>query len=142
MHQESTLNPALQDRILVLAGGVRHWCEALAAKSLASPDLQGYCAIASARLWSELTRAGIAAEIWEAQAWCNHVYVIVDDHVVDVTATQFPPFRNCPVVIQHVKSAELLWWWRQDRPHASDRALHRHQIRSGWPQDQIVLGSG
>lgn len=139
---ESTLDPELHDQIWAAAVQVRDWAERLSQRRQCShrDDLCGYCAIASARLWSLLRSQGIPAELHEAEtALGNHVFVVVDDHLVDVTATQFQDYRDQSVVICHRRWADHQWWWRTVRVHESAADLRRHQSRVGWPRNQIAL---
>lgn len=138
---ESTLDPELHDQIWAAAVQVRRWAQRLSQQRQCShrDDLCGYCAIASARLWSLLRSQGIPAELHEAEtALGNHVFVVVDDHLVDVTATQFQDYRDQWVIICDRGRARR-WWWRTARVHESARDLRRHQTRVGWPRNQIAL---
>ena len=106
-------------------------------------DMNGYCAIASARLWRELHSYGIKSEIHIAEM-CNgsHVFVIVDDFVVDVTATQFNEFHDQPIVILHRKLAEVHDYYQStmsfDSDH-SDKDLIKYQRRTQWHCEQIAF---
>jgi hypothetical protein len=121
-----------------IATDVRYWAEGRSSKE----DLNGWCARASAELFKQLTSNGIPAEI---HAWVDnddemaHVYVVVDDHVVDVTATQFRPFRNTPVVILHVKEAMAHEFWQTTAIFESVKELRSWQKRGHWPPDQVAF---
>src|SRR5258705_13818491 len=50
-------------------------------------DLCGMCAIASAKLWLELKAVGYEPMIvWSP---VEHFFVLLDGHVIDITATQY-----------------------------------------------------
>ncbi len=101
-------------------------------------DLNGACAIASAWLLDQLKELGIEAKVmlWEG----GHAYVVVDEHVVDVTATQFPEFRQVPILIMHEREAEAFIYYNPDEAEAFETAvsLQEHQRDTRWPKSQIV----
>lgn len=105
------------------------------------PDLTltGWCAIASAQLLRKLKNAGIECEIHLHDSdWC-HAFVVVEDHVIDVTATQFNEFRRTPVLMLHFKEAEQYRFYQTDQVFYYPSLLRDYQIRHGWPKDQWVL---
>lgn len=123
------------------ANRVRKWAELTNARRIypGRDDLNGWCAIASARLWRELSAAGIDSEIH--MAGCdigNHVFLVVDDHVVDVTATQFREFYKQKLVIMHRKEAEQHWFYQTEDVFETADELRRNQIRTGWPKEQTA----
>lgn len=134
------MNKELKALVLSNANGVRAWAEAKTAKEQwPSRDLACWCAIASAELHRRLTAVDVVAELHMAidPIGC-HVYVVVDDHVVDVTATQF--MGNHPkVVVKHMKEAEAKWYWQTSDVFQSATELRNHQIRTKWPKAQIAL---
>lgn len=127
------------DNIVAIARRVRKWTEEKAAKRN-NKDLNGWCAIASAQLLRELKNAGIDAEIhvFESHMYC-HAYVVVDDYVVDVTATQFKPFKNRPVVILHHKEAEQHEFYNSTQVFYYPSKLRDYQLKNGWPKDQVAV---
>lgn len=130
-------------RVHEIALEVRAWTERAAIKAgeWDSTDLCGWCAIASAELQRRLLRENIKAELHLAMRGMScHVYVVVDDHVVDVTATQFREFRNSTVVLEHHKEVEYLWYYQTSQVFASGKDLRKHQIREQWPREQIAYG--
>lgn len=138
----TAMNTELAIRIHTIAEEVRHWAEELARKRGHSEDydLNGFCAIASAELLKRLKKAGISAEIHLATSWGgSHAYVIVEDYIVDVTATQFSEMRNKTVVIQHEKELDHLWYYRSTHVFVEPRKLRKAQIEWEWPQDQIAF---
>ncbi len=128
--------------VLHIAKEVRAWAEDHAAEKGWKEDLCGMCAIASGELQKRLAVVGIAAEIhvWtsEEDGWTSHVYVVVDDHVVDVTATQFREMKQHPVYIVHKREAEVHEWYRGQHQFESSKELVRWQRRKQWHQQQIA----
>lgn len=129
----------LKETLVSLAEEVRQWAERRARPG--DEDLNGWCAKASAQLFRTLQEKNIPAEI-HMWSWHNdesaHVFVVVEDHVVDVTATQFGPFRNKPIVIMHKREAEAHEFYRTERVFASADELRKHQKKTRWPNDQVA----
>ena len=122
-----------------LALEVRDWAEVLAAEQERSRDLCGYCAIASAELHKRLSKEGIFAELVVAETdLFAHVFVLIEDHVLDVTATQFSEFRNQPVVLLHSKEAEQYDFYRPIEIFGTAKDLRKWQKKIGWCQWQIA----
>ena len=118
---------------------VRSWCEKEADKAGRTDTLVGYCAIASAELFRRLEKAGIFSEIHMHNSFrVSHVYLLIDDHVVDVTATQFSEFRYQPVVIIHYKEAEQHSFYHSDEIFGTAKDLRKFQTDAGWPNNQIA----
>lgn len=130
----------LQENVEAIATDVRFWAEGRA--SDIQLDLNGWCARASAELFRQLAEEGIQAEI---HAWTSandaeaHVYVVVDDHIVDVTATQYRPFRNTPIVVMHQREAEVHEFYRTVEVFHSVQDLRDWQKKNRWPPDQIAF---
>lgn len=137
------------DHIFAIAQGVRYDIEARAQrrKSQIVPGsignherLAGWCAIASAKLFLELQKNGIESEIW---MWVSdhgdaHVFNFVDDHVVDITATQFREHRDQPVLILHSKEAMAYRHYQVTKQFGSVKELIADQKRERWPADQVA----
>ncbi len=73
-------------------------------RTLDSNSLEGFCILASRKLRNELLLEGIDSSTHMSK---DHQYLVIDDHVVDITATQFPAFRNSPVVVLHLNDARM-----------------------------------
>lgn len=130
-------------RVHEIALRVRAWAEESAEKRGGDDDgrLTGWCAIASAELHTRLQRANIPAEIHLSNVGIScHVYVVVDDHVVDVTASQFPAFKNETVLIKHQRELEKHWFYSNSEIFNSAKALRKNQIKVGWVKHQIAYG--
>ena len=129
--------------VLSIAQKVRTWTEQKEIKvNPSKPDLKltGWCAIASCHLFRQLANAGIKSEIhlYEGKDY-SHAFIVVDDHVVDVTATQFRQFRKTPVVIIHQKEAEQYEFYNSDMIFQFPAKLRDHQLKEGWPNNQIAM---
>jgi hypothetical protein len=135
------MNKALRELVLLHAKRVRQWAvDTNNRRKSPSPScLNGWCAIASARLHRELAAAGVKSEIHMSGSDIGyHVYLVINDHIVDITATQFFEYRKVEVLILHIKEAEIHWFHQgQDIFETADE-LRAHQIRTGWPKDQTA----
>ena len=134
------MDKVLHDTVAAIATDVRYWAEDKAPFGK-QDDLNGMCAIASAELYRRLKTAGIASEIhmwvWDLDE-SAHVYVIVDDYVVDVTATQFKQFRHGPVNIMHCKEAEAYDFYQSKEVFRCADSLRRQQRKDRWPAAQVA----
>jgi hypothetical protein len=118
---------------------VRSWCEKEADKSSRESTLMGFCAIGSAELYRRLKKQGVEAEIhMYCGEECSHVYLLVDDHVVDITATQFDEFRYEPVLIVHSKVAEQHYFYQSFETFRDVKALRKYQNDNKWPRNQVA----
>jgi hypothetical protein len=133
------------DLIKQVATDVRYWAEAQAEGSYMQGDLNGMCARASAELWRALVRFGFKPEIhlWVCpfDQETAHVFVVVDDHVVDITATQFSMMRNQLVFIAHKREAERWDWYQSQTVFNTPEELIRQQKKDKWPIDQVAAKS-
>lgn len=123
-----------------VAHDVRNWAEKKAGEG---DDLCGFCAIASAELHRRLKKLGIETELhlWDDSDYSCHVFLVVDDYVVDVTATQFWEFNNRRVVVLPKKAAEAYEFYNTSAVFKEPPALKRWQKKTGWPEDQMVLAA-
>ena len=129
----------LHDTVAAIATETRHWVQAKADQTNFHPDdLNCWCAIAAGELHKRLTKAGIKSQIHMWTDWGSHCYCVVEDHVVDVTATQFKEYRDVPVVILHQKEAEVNDYHRGSFVFDTARALRRHQTTHRWPSEQLA----
>jgi len=136
------MDKQLQDKVAAIALGTRTWAEDRAYQSDYNPDnLMGWCAIASAELHKRLTADGIAAEIHMSISLAHlcHCFCVVEDHVVDVTATQFWEYESKPVVIIHCREAEVNEYHKGAEVFGCSADLRRFQKRERWPSDQICF---
>lgn len=137
------MKSALYSTVTHQARRIRAWCEAENAGQghpSRTKSLAGWCAIASARLWKELVAVGVNAEICMALNGSSaHVFLVIEDHVVDVTATQFQAFRDQKLNIMHVKEAEQYWYYRPIKVFQTPDKLREDQVTTGWPASQTAL---
>lgn len=145
------MNKKTHDRIRRVARTVRDWAEQYAADCSEwyyPEDLCGLCAIASARLHLALHRQKIRSTLVMSQnEFGAHVFCVVGDYVVDVTATQFHndwhdrESRSIPrVLIRKQKSLRKHGWiWKTHKSFKSANALKMHQKRTGWGPEQTAL---
>lgn len=125
--------------VKAIAYEVREWAEG---KVEPSSDLCGMCAIASAELHRRLKKHGIESELHlydDEENYSCHVFVVVDDHVVDVTASQFWEFEHERVVILPKKEAEAYYFYNTAKIFNEPITLKKWQKKTHWPSDQMVL---
>lgn len=136
----STVTAIMFDHIRSIAQAVRFEVQAKAERSEYNPnDLSGWCAIASAQLWRELRANNIDAKLCMAQSWHGcHVFVIVDDHIVDITASQFLEYRITEVLIEHHKMMEHNWFHSMNLTFDKDLDLRAYQLANRWPSSQVA----
>jgi hypothetical protein len=137
------MNEDLRDIVMAEALDVRYWAEGQA-RGARQDDLAGWCARASAELHTRLQRLNIDSEIhmwyWNRDA-SAHVFLVVHDHVVDVTASQFREFRHQLVNIMHVRLAQVYEFYQSREQFTSAVTLRRVQQQRRWPWDQVALTS-
>lgn len=105
-------------------------------------DLCGWCAIASAELNRRLSRHEISSLIQVAETdEYSHAFLLVDDHIIDVTATQFGDFPNQQVVVMHHREAEMYEYYFPRYSFDSAKQLRKWQIANGWPSNQVAFSS-
>lgn len=121
-----------------MARHVRAW--ALDRAGVYEQDLCGWCGICSAELWRRLTRAGIHSRIHvHNSSWESHVFLVVDDHIVDVTATQFTEFRQVPVVIIPEFEGKAYSFYSTVEIFDSAMDLRQYQLKNKWPKMQVAF---
>ena len=102
-------------------------------------DTSGYCAIASADLHQRLKDADCYAQIAMSNGYLgSHVFVLFDDHIIDITADQFSEFRERPLVFEHQRLLADSQWHSIDEIFDTVAALKRYQRKTGWPAHQTV----
>jgi hypothetical protein len=131
----------MTEELQVIAQEVRYWAEGHADdKDPANArDLNSWCAIASGQLYRELVAAGFEPKI--RMAGCDfgsHVFVVVDDHVVDVTATQFQEFADVPVLVAHERELDMHWFYQGEEEFKTVEALIAFQKKTRWPAKQVA----
>ena len=122
---------------------VRSWAEDEQMKTWEyRTDLNGYCGVASGEFSRRLAREKIPHEIHMSVGdYGCHVYVVIDDYVYDMTATQFPEYRDTKVLIIHTREAEVNWYHQSDEVFKSAHDLRSHQKRRRWTDWQIAYAA-
>jgi hypothetical protein len=125
-----------QDIIRQCAQEVRNWAEDQAD----DPGLGGWCARCSAELWYLLDDVGIKAEIrmYAGMDGSAHVFLGIDDHILCVTATQFQPFKDTPILFMHERETAYRFFEYTDVfMHPKD--LIKDQKATKWPSHQMAF---
>jgi len=129
------MNHELKSKVLPIAKRVREWTERKAERAKYNHhNLCGWCAISAAQLFRELRRENILAELHYVS---GHCFVVVDDHIVDVTATQFKKFEHVEINILHHKEAQEYWYYETETTFDTPTKLREHQIKRNWPKREI-----
>lgn len=131
------MDPCTMKKVYDIAKQTRLWAERTGKRKKFPYDLCGMCAIASGRLFRDLSRAGFRPQLVMSD---NHCFVRLNGYAVDITATQFHPYERKKVLI---KPVELLQDddrspWNYHTVSASRREMRRMQIEQGWPPSETV----
>lgn len=102
------------------------------AKFNCDDDLAGMCAIASGYLHHLFNQLGIESYLCVNH---EHCFVIANDHIVDITATQY---GLKPITIVEVNKANQEFWFVEQK-FKTPEGLLEYQFDAGWPFDQMVL---
>jgi len=134
------MNRELRNRVSAIAKEVRAWAEKIEAKG-EFPDmgLCGWCGICAAELYARLKLVGILSEIHVSTDSGSHAYTVVDDHIVDVTATQFCNRDGQTLVIIHSKEAEHLWYYQTSEIFSTATKFRAWQLNQRWPKRQTAF---
>ena len=126
--------------LYLIAASCRTWAEEFANEAeLFSSDLNGLCGIASAKVFLELKAKGYKPVIHlHAGDDCAHCFVVVEDYIVDVTATQFWGHKDVKVVVLHEKEAVEFEYYTTSKTFTTVKALRKHQESTQWPSEQIA----
>ena len=128
-----------RDLVYTLATDVRYWAEGKAGKH--NQELCGWCAKASAELWRRLHAHNPRMSIkicLASNEWMSHVFLQIEDHIVDVTASQFGEFRGVPVVIEHERELQHVEYFQVEDIFLNPNELIAYQKKTRWPPDQIA----
>lgn len=135
------MHPELREQVEQAAFKSRRWAERKAEEEdFHKQSLKCWCARASAELFKTLTRRGIGAKLhmFEGERF-SHVFVVVDDHIVDITATQFSPFRMSAVVIMHLREAEQYEFYQAEQEFSTVEDLRKYQIKKDWAANELAV---
>ena len=134
------MDKALQDTVAAIAFETRMWVQAKADQANYHPDdLLGWCAIAASELSRRLNTAGIPTTIYVKNEYPCHCYCMVDDYVVDVTATQFREYKDVEVLILHSKEAEVNEYHCGTMQFGTGAELRVYQQKTRWPSCQLAF---
>ena len=117
------------------ARSARRWAMRHRQKFNCDDDLAGMCAISSGYLYRLLRKAGIESFLCVNH---EHCFVLANDYIVDITATQY---GLKPVTIVEVEKAYQEFWFIENK-FKTPEDLFEHQFDEGWPFDQMVLVEG
>lgn len=107
----------------------RRWTERVASRLGFCQNLAGLCAIGSARVFLSLKSIGISSVI---VANNDHVFNLVDDCIIDITASQFagPEIYTGPF-------PDSRFYYSEERRFRSVNSLCDWQYQEGWAKNQI-----
>lgn len=129
------MNRELRKRVYAIAKRVRIWTQQKADDTnFNAHNLCGWCAISAAELHRQLNRERINAELHYVG---GHCFAVVEDYVVDVTATQFEEFEDVEINIIHLKEADEFWYYNSAKVFSDPMDLRKHQLKEKWPKKQI-----
>jgi len=129
-------------RFMEICRKAREWAEKYAReKTDFDRDLCGLCAIASAKLHVMLKRAKYETTIVYGD---GHVFLLWEDHVVDITATQFGrrkifiiPYQKLHKEHKDYGYCDVGPWSIMNR-FKKLKGLWSFQQRHGWPKEQCI----
>ena len=126
-----------KNKVQEIATRVRKWAERsnIGRGKPFPSDLCGMCAIAAAKLFTELKKEGFDARIVTND---HHCFVQIRDWIIDVTATQFGQPPVLFIRRQLMNRSMDKTWWRANKSFRSARDLRDYQIKVGWPQEQTA----
>lgn len=89
------------------------------------------CAKASGYLFEQLKAENIPAKL---ALTSNHCFVIVENYIVDITATQFSREK---VMIKKIEEEDS-YWWQQPKVFDSIEECVKYQVAEGWEIHQLA----
>ena len=119
-----------------IARAARKWAEEYAESVGAFSDLMCLCAISSAELHKRLRKEKQPSILVENN---THCFVMCDDYVVDITATQFGIQEEVYIRKHDHSAVKNKYFYRINNKFRSVKKLREHQKKEGWPRDQIAL---
>lgn len=122
----------MNNRLKNVARIARRWAMRNRAKFNCNDDLAGMCAIASGYLHRLFNNAGIESFLCVNH---QHCFVIANNHIIDITATQY---GLKPVTIVDIEIADQEFWFIEQK-FKTQEGLLEYQFDAGWPFDQMVL---
>lgn len=125
--------------IISIARLTRRWALRTRLRYGFGNKLTGMCAIASFRLSENLEKHGIKHELVMTH---THVWIQVNGHALDITATQFghPPIVYMPIRDYWINVAIPAKIDKQTTRTYKDRAdLRAYMVKKRWKSDQLPL---
>jgi hypothetical protein len=98
-----------------------------------SLGLGGMCGISSFKIYKRLLDEGFSNDRVKMAFNGGHVYVMLDDYVIDLTATQFDNNVK-PIVLKKQNNLPNKWWWRYTKLLNSYRDIAKEF--ENWPISQ------
>lgn len=134
------MNSALKSTVLDVAHRVRKWVEHKDSRLVVpTKNMCGWCAITAGKMYVELDKVGIPSYLATSHSeWGSHVFNIVDEYILDVTATQYPEFRNTKVVLLHEREAAVYEFYDVDETFECNKQLRIHQKMTNWPSSELA----
>lgn len=123
----------MDKEILHLAREARKISEKQAALEGFDKDLCGFCARGSAILFDLLQDKGYNPIIALSE-FTPHVFIIIKNHIVDITATQY---RDCKKEVFITEFPSPLKRYRVNKTFSSVEDLTTYQTNCDWVEDQI-----
>ena len=129
------MTKAEKDNILKIAKNIRLELEGLANKypSYYRTDLCGLCAIGSMKLHNILKKHKIKSELHYN---LNHVFIVTNGYILDVTATQFEFKKK---VIFRKYSGKLSYYWHNRQIYKTPKELKLRLINDCWSNEQVEV---
>lgn len=125
-----------------IAKTVRAWAEQEAVRLGFGSELAGMCASASAKIHHMLKDIGIDSKIVysNSETYGDHCYVLVHNHIVDVTATQFEYYDFEPIVMMPLEKKVVRHYrfWRGTQTFETVVDLITFQQANDWPSEQMA----
>ena len=119
--------------VIRIAYEVRDWAEDFARKNRFPGDLCGMCAIVSGEISKRLAAKRIKHEIALSR---EHAFLIVDEMVVDATASQYT--CDQPVVIKPLDDVKSSIHYKKIETFSNVRDAKKYLARR-WPASQQML---
>jgi hypothetical protein len=127
----------MKKEIFKIAKSVRRWVER---HPRSTESLIGWCGICSFRIFDRLKKINLRPIfVSVSHPWleCDcHCFVLCEDYLVDVTATQFGFNKN--IVILNIDDAKYMnWYWNLENIFFKSYSKSRiKRFFEEWPDDQ------
>lgn len=125
------------EKIRKIAGEAREWAERKQRKYqfFFRADLCGMCAKASGYLFELLRKEGIKAKLAIND---QHCFILVDDFIVDITATQFGRDKIYIIPLDEAEKQSYNHW-RVKTTFENLDDIWSYQKAEGWAEHQMVV---